>query len=37
MGHAFEMENAAAAACGEPEGADRALWLLGRSQGVSAQ
>lgn len=37
MGHAFEMENAAAVACGEPEGADRALWLLGRSRGVSAQ
>jgi tetratricopeptide (TPR) repeat protein len=37
MGHAFEMENAAAAACGEPEGADRALWLFGRSRGVSAQ
>ena len=37
MGHAFEMENAGAAACGEPEGADRALWLLGRSRGVSAQ
>ena len=37
MGHAFEMENASAAACGEPEGTDRALWLLGRSRGVSAQ
>jgi tetratricopeptide (TPR) repeat protein len=37
MGHAFEMENASAAACGEPEGADRALWLFGRSRGVSAQ
>jgi tetratricopeptide (TPR) repeat protein len=37
MGHAFEMETAAAAACGEPEGADRALWLFGRSRGVSAQ
>jgi tetratricopeptide (TPR) repeat protein len=32
MGHAFEMENAAAAVCGEPEGADRALWLLGRGR-----
>jgi tetratricopeptide (TPR) repeat protein len=31
-GHAFEMENAAAAVCGEAEGADRALWLLGRSR-----
>jgi tetratricopeptide (TPR) repeat protein len=37
MGHAFEMEDASAAACGEAEGADRALWLLGRSRGVSAQ
>jgi tetratricopeptide (TPR) repeat protein len=32
MGHAFEMENAAAAVCGEPEGADRALWLFGRGR-----
>jgi tetratricopeptide (TPR) repeat protein len=32
MGHAFEMENAAATVCGEPEGADRALWLLGRGR-----
>jgi tetratricopeptide (TPR) repeat protein len=32
IGHAFEMENAAAAVCGEAEGADRALWLLGRSR-----
>jgi tetratricopeptide (TPR) repeat protein len=37
MGHAFEMENAAAAACGDPEGVDKALWFLGRSRGVSAQ
>jgi tetratricopeptide (TPR) repeat protein len=37
MGHTFEMENASAAACGELEGADRALWLLGRSRGASAQ
>jgi len=37
MGHAFEMENASAASCGEPEGADRALWLLGRSRGAAAQ
>jgi tetratricopeptide (TPR) repeat protein len=37
MGHAFEMENAAAGACGEPQGADQALWLLGHSRGVSAQ
>jgi tetratricopeptide (TPR) repeat protein len=37
MGRAFEMENAAATACGEPKGADRALWLLGHSRGVPAQ
>jgi tetratricopeptide (TPR) repeat protein len=37
MGDAFEMENAAAAACGDPEGVDKALWFLGRSRGVSAQ
>jgi len=37
MAHVFEMENAAANVCGEPEGADRALWLLGRSRGVTAQ
>jgi tetratricopeptide (TPR) repeat protein len=37
MGHAFEMENAAAAVCGDPEGVDKALWLFGRSRGVSAQ
>jgi len=37
MGHAFEMENTAATVCGEPEGADRALWLLGRSRRVSTQ
>ena len=37
MAHVFEMENAAADACGEPQDADRALWLLGRSRGVPAQ
>jgi tetratricopeptide (TPR) repeat protein len=37
MSHAFEMENTAATICGEPEGADRGLWLLGRSRRVSAQ
>lgn len=37
MGHAFEIENVAATVCGEPEGADRALWLLGRSRRVSTQ
>jgi tetratricopeptide (TPR) repeat protein len=28
----FEIENAAAKTCGEPQGDDRALWLLGRSR-----
>ncbi len=37
MAHVFEMENAAADACGEPQDADRALWLFGRSRGVPAQ
>jgi len=37
MANVFEMENAAANVCGEPEGADRAPWLLGRSRGVTAQ
>ena len=37
MAHVFEMENAAADACGNPQDADRALWLLGRSRGVPAQ
>jgi tetratricopeptide (TPR) repeat protein len=37
MAHVFEMENAAADACGEPQDADRALSLLGRSRGVPAQ
>jgi tetratricopeptide (TPR) repeat protein len=32
MAYAFSVENAAAAACGEPQGDDRALWLLGRSR-----
>ena len=37
MAHVFEMENAAADACGEPQDADRVLWLFGRSRGVPAQ
>jgi len=37
MSHAFEIENVATTVCGEPEGADRDLWLLGRSRRVSAQ
>jgi Flp pilus assembly protein TadD len=32
MAYAFSVENAAAAACGEAQGDDRALWLLGRSR-----
>jgi tetratricopeptide (TPR) repeat protein len=28
----FDIENAAAKTCGEPQGDDRALWLLGRSR-----
>jgi tetratricopeptide (TPR) repeat protein len=34
MAYIFSVENAAAAACGEPQGDDRALWLLGRSRSV---
>jgi tetratricopeptide (TPR) repeat protein len=32
MSYVFAAENAAATACGEPQGDDRALWLLGRSR-----
>ena len=32
MAYVFSVENAAAATCGEPQGEDRALWLLGRSR-----
>jgi tetratricopeptide (TPR) repeat protein len=32
MAYVFGVENAAAAACGEPQGDDHALWLLGRSR-----
>jgi Tfp pilus assembly protein PilF len=32
MAYAFSVENAAATACGGPQGDDRALWLLGRSR-----
>jgi tetratricopeptide (TPR) repeat protein len=32
MAYVFSVENAAAAACGEPQDDDRALWLLGRSR-----
>ncbi len=34
MTYAFGVENAAVTACGEPQGDDRALWLLGRSRSV---
>ncbi len=34
MAYVFGVENAAAAACGEAQGDDRALWLLGRSRSV---
>jgi tetratricopeptide (TPR) repeat protein len=37
MAYVFSVENAAAAACGEPQGDDRALWLLGRSRSVVNQ
>jgi tetratricopeptide (TPR) repeat protein len=32
ISYVFAVENAAATACGEPQGDDRALWLLGRSR-----
>ena len=32
MQTAFDLENAAAKTCKEPQGDDRALWLLGRSR-----
>lgn len=32
MSSVFEMEDAAAGLCGEPQGADYALWLIGRSR-----
>jgi tetratricopeptide (TPR) repeat protein len=34
MTYVFAVENAATNACGEPQGHDRALWLLGRSRSV---
>jgi tetratricopeptide (TPR) repeat protein len=37
MAYVFEVENAAANICGEPQGEDRALWLLGRSRSVVNQ
>ncbi|MFY9751063.1 MAG: tetratricopeptide repeat protein [Candidatus Acidiferrales bacterium] len=35
MAFVFEAENAATQACGEPQGDDKALWLLGQSRGGS--
>jgi hypothetical protein len=32
MSSVFELEDAAAGQCGEPQGADYALWLIGRSR-----
>jgi tetratricopeptide (TPR) repeat protein len=32
MGYVFAVENATMTACGQPQGDDRALWLLGRSR-----
>jgi tetratricopeptide (TPR) repeat protein len=37
MAYVFSVENAAAAACGESQSDDRALWLLGRSRSVVNQ
>jgi tetratricopeptide (TPR) repeat protein len=37
MAYVFSIETATAAACGEPQGDDRALWLLGRSRSVVNQ
>lgn len=37
MAYVFSVENAVGAACGEPQGDDRALWLLGRSRSVVNQ
>jgi hypothetical protein len=34
MEFVFRLENAGAASCGDPQGDDRALWLLGRSGSV---
>jgi tetratricopeptide (TPR) repeat protein len=34
MTYVFAVENAATAVCGEPQGGDRALWLLGHSRSV---
>jgi hypothetical protein len=32
MSSVFEMEDAATSQCGEPQSADYALWLIGRSR-----
>jgi tetratricopeptide (TPR) repeat protein len=37
MSFVFQVENLAAQRCGEPQGEDRALWLLGRTSGGMVQ
>jgi Flp pilus assembly protein TadD len=37
MSSVFEMEDAAAERCGEPQGADYALWLMGRNRGGNSR
>jgi len=37
MSSVFEMEDAAAERCGEPQGADYALWLIGRGRGGNSR
>jgi Flp pilus assembly protein TadD len=37
MSSVFEMEDAAAGLCREPQGADYALWLIGRSRGGNSK
>jgi tetratricopeptide (TPR) repeat protein len=37
MSSVFEIEDAAAGQCGEPQGADYALWLIGRSRGGNSK
>jgi hypothetical protein len=32
MSSVFELEDVATGQCGEPQGADYALWLIGRSR-----
>jgi tetratricopeptide (TPR) repeat protein len=37
MSSVFELEDAAAGQCGEPQGPDYALWLIGRSRGGNSR